>query len=109
MKIKKEKGTKKCVIKLKLKFEDYKHCLEATQFENKTNQLGKNKVDVNSLRENHKEFINNNRLMLKSKQRFISLRYVRFIRILSIDLIETYTYGTSKDYYVKKKKLNVRI
>ena len=27
---KKAKGTKKCVIKRKLKFEDYKNCLEAT-------------------------------------------------------------------------------
>ena len=27
---KKEKGTKRCVMKRKLKFEDYKHCLEAT-------------------------------------------------------------------------------
>ena len=34
---KKAKGTKNCVIKQKLKFEDYKHCLEATQFENKIN------------------------------------------------------------------------
>ena len=28
---KKAKGTKKCVIKRKLKFEDYKNCLEAAQ------------------------------------------------------------------------------
>ena len=34
---KKAKGTKNCVTKQKLKFEDYKHCLEATQFENKIN------------------------------------------------------------------------
>ena len=33
---KKAKDTKKCVIKTKLKFENYKHCLEATQLENKT-------------------------------------------------------------------------
>ena len=26
----KPKGTKKCVIKRKLKFKDYKHCLKAT-------------------------------------------------------------------------------
>ena len=31
---KKEIGTKKCVIK-KIKFENYKNCLEATQLENK--------------------------------------------------------------------------
>ena len=29
MMIKKAKGTKKCIIKRKLKFQDYKNCLEA--------------------------------------------------------------------------------
>ena len=38
---KKAKGTKKCVIKRKLKFEDYKNCLEAAQIENKINQFRK--------------------------------------------------------------------
>ena len=32
---KKVKGTKKCVIKRKLKFENYKNCFEATQLNNK--------------------------------------------------------------------------
>ena len=32
---KKAKSTEKCVIKRKLKFEDYKNCLEAAQIENK--------------------------------------------------------------------------
>ena len=32
---KKAKGTKLCIIKRKLKFENYKNCLEATQLENK--------------------------------------------------------------------------
>ena len=31
--------------------------LKATQLENKINQLGKNKLDVDSLKENYKEFI----------------------------------------------------
>ena len=39
MKINKAKGTEKCVIKRKLKLEDYKNCLEAAQIENKTNHL----------------------------------------------------------------------
>ena len=30
-----------CVIKRKLQFEDYKNCLEATQFENKIKTLQK--------------------------------------------------------------------
>ena len=34
---KKAKGTKKCDIKRKLKFEDYKNYLEAAQIENKIN------------------------------------------------------------------------
>ena len=36
---KKAKGTKKCVIKRKLKLDDYKNCLEGTQLENKINYL----------------------------------------------------------------------
>ena len=36
---KKAKDTKKCVIKRKLKFENYKNCLEATHLENKMNYL----------------------------------------------------------------------
>ena len=31
----KAKGTKECAIKRKLKFENYKNCLKATQLENK--------------------------------------------------------------------------
>ena len=41
---KKAKGTKKCVIKRKLKFEDYKNCLEAAQIESKRNHLEKIKL-----------------------------------------------------------------
>ena len=43
---KKVKGTKRCAIKQKIKFEDYKNCLEATQLENKTNHPDKNEIDV---------------------------------------------------------------
>ena len=35
------KGTKRCVIKSKLKLENYKNCLEVTQLENKKNYLQK--------------------------------------------------------------------
>ena len=47
---KKVKGTKKCVIKRKLKFENYKNCLEATQFENEINYLENNKIGMDSLK-----------------------------------------------------------
>ena len=63
-----------CVIKKKkkkkIKFEDYWNCLEATELEIKINQLEKESVDTTSLKENHKEFIKNNKLILKSQQRF---------------------------------------
>ena len=51
---KKAKVIKKCAIKKTLKFEDYKSCLEANQLENKINHLEKNKIDVDSLKNNHK-------------------------------------------------------
>ena len=38
---KKAKGTKKCTRKRKLKFQDYKNCLETAQIENKINHLEK--------------------------------------------------------------------
>ena len=43
-------GTKKCVIKRKLKFVNYKNCLEPTQLENKINYIEKNKNDIDSLK-----------------------------------------------------------
>ena len=59
MKIKKTKGAKS-VTKRKLKFEDYKSSLEATQFENKVSKLEK-KINIGSLREKHNKFIKNNK------------------------------------------------
>ena len=38
---KKAKGTKKCVMKRKLKFQDYKNCSEVALIENKKNHLEK--------------------------------------------------------------------
>ena len=39
----------------KLKFEDDKHCSEATQHENKINHLEKNNLNVDNLRKNHEK------------------------------------------------------
>ena len=47
---KKGKSTKNCVIKRKLKFENYKNCLEATQLDNKIKHLEKNKFNIDSLK-----------------------------------------------------------
>ena len=87
---------------------NYKHYLEATQCENKINQLEKSKVDLDSLRQNHKEFMKNNDLILKSRQRFRSMKHNVFTkkvnkialsanndkRMQLINSIETYAYGT---------------
>ena len=54
--------------------------MEAIQIENKINQLETNKVDLNTLRENHKEFIINNELILKSQVRFRSEKDNVFIK-----------------------------
>ena len=59
--VKKAKATKQCVIKIKIKFENYKSCLEAAQLKNKINHLEKNKINIDSLKKiikNSKETIN---------------------------------------------------
>ena len=47
---KKAKVTKKCVIKRKLKSENYKNSIEATQLDNKIKYLEKNKINIDSLK-----------------------------------------------------------
>ena len=43
-------GTKQCVLKRKLKFENYKNCLEATHLDNKIKYIENNKINRNSLK-----------------------------------------------------------
>ena len=118
---KKPKGTKKCFIKRRIKFKDYNLCLEAIQFGNEMNQPDKNKSDVDSLTENHKQFIINNKLILKSQNskdverekliaftegiNNIALSANHEKRIQPIDSIETYAYGTNKDLVCKKEEI----
>ena len=61
---KKAKGTRKCVIKRKLKFENYKNCLESKQFDNVINHLEK-KINIDSTKNVIKKFIRNNDLKMK--------------------------------------------
>ena len=49
----------------KLTFENYENCLEATQLEDKMNYVEQNTIDIDSVKENHKEFIENNKSILK--------------------------------------------
>ena len=94
-----------------------------TQLENKIIYLEKNNVKVDSVKESLKGFIKNDKLILKSQKRFRSEEHNVFTeevnkialsanedkRIKSIDSVETYAYGTSKDLICTHKKLNVRI
>ena len=116
-KCKKEKGTKKRVIKRKLKFQDYRNCLRAAKIENKINYSEKEKFDLDNHKEGQREFVKN-KLRLKTQQGFKSERHNVFTeeinkislssnddkRMSSIGLTEKYAYGTSKDIiYVKEK------
>ena len=71
---KKAQDTKKCAIKRKLKFGNYKNCLEATQLDYKLNYLEKSEIEIVSLKKYHKEFIKN-KLILKAQQKFKSERH----------------------------------
>ena len=115
---KKANDTKNCVIKREFKFQDYKNCLEAAKIENKINHLEKNKIDVDS----PKEFIKNNKLLLRTQQIFKSERHNVFTeeinkvalsliddkRMKSIDSIETYAYEMNKDLVCKKEEIKFK-
>ena len=72
---------------------------------------------MNRLKKDNKEFIKNNKLILKTQQRFKSERHNAFTkeinkiplssnddkRMQSIDSIETYPYEINKDLVIKKR------
>ena len=64
---KKAKSTKEYFIKRKLKFQDYKNCLEAAQVENKINHLEKNKINLDSPKEFIKKKTDNKNTTKKTK------------------------------------------
>ena len=92
--------------------------MEAAQLENKTNYL-KKEINIGSIKKDHKEFIKNNKLILKTQQRLKSEKHYVFTeeinkialssnddkRLQSIDLIETYAYRTSKDLVSEKEEI----
>ena len=69
------------------------NCLETTQLEDKINHLEKNEIDVDSLNAFTEEI---NKIALSSNNDK---------RVQSIDLTETYAYGTSKDLVSKKEEI----
>ena len=99
-------------MKRKLKFQDYKNCLEAAQTENKISHLQKTIIDVDSL----KEFIKKKSTNIKNTARFKSERHNDFTeeinkialssnddkKMQSIDLVETFAYAIKKDLVCSK-------
>ena len=91
--------------------------MKATQLENKINYLEKNKIDIDSLKKDYKKIIRNDKLILKSWQRFSSQRDNVFTeeinkitlssyddkRIQSTDLMEIYACGKNKDSKWKRR------
>ena len=81
--------------------------------------ISKKKIDLESIKEYKKEFTKNNKLILKTQQRFKSERHnisteeINKIalscnddkRIQSIDSIETYVYGMNKILLCKKEEI----
>ena len=106
-------------MKRKTKFENDKNCLEANQHDNERNHLEKNKIDTDHIKESHKEFIKINKSVLKTQPKFKSAEHNVFTkeinkiglssnndkRMQSIDLIETYAYGTNKDLVSEKEEM----
>ena len=62
----KSKRHKKYVIKRKRKSENYKNCSETTELDNKKKYLEKT-MNIDSLKKNHKEFMRNNKSILKTR------------------------------------------
>ena len=116
---KKAEGTKKCVMKRKLKLENDENYLEATQLEKRMNHLKKSRIGKDSLKKNDKEFTKKNQLILKAQQRFKSEKHNVFIEKIvkialssnndkikqSIHLTETYANGMSKDLLSEKEEI----
>ena len=50
---KRKQNAQKVYHKKKLKFEDYKNCLEAAQIDNKINHLEQNKINKDVLKYDH--------------------------------------------------------
>ena len=81
-----EEKMQKTHQKRKLKFENYKNCVEGSQLENKVYCLEKNETEFCCLKMHHKELINSNKLILKTQQRFKKGRHNVFTEKLIIFL-----------------------
>ena len=89
--------------------------MKASQVINAVKKFRK-EINVDYLREDKIKFIEKNKVVLKTQQRFKSERHNVFTeknslgsnddkRIQSVDSIETYAHGMSKDVIWKKEKI----
>ena len=79
---------------------------QKSQRDDKINYLGKNEINVDSLKKDHKEFIKNNKLILKTQQRFKSERQnVVTEEINKIALTSNDYKRTSKDLVSGKEQI----
>ena len=98
----KKQTTQKCVIKRKIKFGNYKKPLEATQLDNEIEYLEKNKINSSILKPQQR-FKNERQCFTEEiNKTVLSLNDDKLIQ--SIDLIEIYAHGTSKDLKSEKEK-----
>ena len=81
--------------------------MEANWLENKIGYLENNKIDVNSLKENYKGFSKDNRLVLKSKQRFGSKK--NNVLTKGVKKIALSSKNENEKKNEKMKKLNITI
>ena len=86
------------------------------------NHLEKNEIDMDIFKKNHKKLTRNNKIILKTQQRFKSERLNVFAeeinkialssnddkRMKSIDSIKTYGYGTSRDLVSEKEEIKFK-
>ena len=77
---------------------------------------------LNIVKENHEEFLENNKLILKTQRRFRNEKHRVFTEEINkialssnndkrrqwIDLIETYAYGISKDLVSEKEEIKCK-
>ena len=106
-----------CVIKRRLKFENYENCLEAGKLKNKSNYIEKIRLPQTVFIRQNKNLYNKS--VLKTQQRFKSGRRNVFAeeinkialisndhkRIQSIDSIENDAHGTSKNILNDKEEI----
>ena len=64
---KKEKQTKEVCHQKYFKIRDHKNCLKASKIGNKINYLEKKKIDTDCFNEDKREFVKNNKLILKTQ------------------------------------------